>query len=63
MKFTLKMLRVSKNLRQKDVALALGVNRKTISAWEQGTSFPTVDKIDTICEFFGVSCNDIKWKP
>ena len=63
MKFTLKMLRVSKNLKQTDVAIALNVNRKTVSAWEQGKSLPTVDKIDAICEFYGVSYNDIKWKP
>lgn len=63
MKFTLKMLRVSKNLLQTDVALALNVNRKTISAWEQGKSLPTVEKIDAICEFYGVSYDDIKWKP
>lgn len=63
MKFTLKMLRVSKNLLQTDVANALNVNRKTVSAWEQGKSLPTVDKIDAICEFFGVSYDDIKWKP
>ena len=63
MKFTLKMLRASKNLRQTDVALELGVDRKTISAWEQGKSLPAVDKIDAICAFYGVSYDDIKWKP
>lgn len=63
MKYTLKMLRVGKGLKQTDLALALNVNRKTISAWENGESLPTVDKIDAICEFFGVSYDDIKWKP
>lgn len=63
MKFTLKMLRVSKNLKQTDLALALDVNRKTIIAWEKGKSLPAVDKINEICEFFGVSYDDIKWKP
>lgn len=63
MKFTLKMLRVGKNLKQTDVASALHVNRKTVSAWEQGKSLPAVDMIDAICEFYGVSYDDIKWKP
>lgn len=63
MKYTLKMLRVGKNLKQTDVAVALNVNRKTISAWEKGKSLPAVDMIDAICEFFGVSYDDIKWKP
>lgn len=62
MKPTLKMLRIGKGLRQTDLAVALGVNRKTIAAWESGTSLPTVDKIDAICEFFAVSYDDIKWK-
>ena len=63
MKVTLKMLRVGKGLKQNDVAAALKVNRKTISAWEHGQSLPAVDMIDAICTFFGVSYDDIKWKP
>ena len=63
MKFTLKMLRVGKNLKQTDVATALKVNRKTIMAWENGKSLPSVDMVDAICEFFGVSYDDIQWKP
>ena len=63
MKYTLKMLRIGKNLLLTDVAIALNVNRKTVSAWEQGKSLPTVDKIDAICELFEVSYDDIKWKP
>jgi transcriptional regulator with XRE-family HTH domain len=62
MKYTLKQLRVGKGLRQTDVAVALGVNRKTIAAWENGISLPTADKIDAICELFGVSYDDIQWK-
>lgn len=63
MKYTLKMLRVGKGLTQTDLASELNVNRKTISAWEMGKSLPTVDKIDAICEFYGVSYDDIQWKP
>lgn len=63
MKCTLKMLRVGKGLKQTDVATALNVNRKTIAAWENGKSLPAVDMIDAICEFYGVSYDDIKWKP
>lgn len=63
MKYTLKMLRVGKGLKQSELAKALNVNRKTISAWEKGKSLPAVCMIDSICEFFGVSYNDIQWKP
>lgn len=63
MQLTLKTLRINKGLRQTDMAAELKVNRKTISAWEQGKSLPAVDMIDAICELFGVSYDDIKWKP
>lgn len=63
MQITLKALRVSKDLRQEDVGKALNVNRKTVAAWENGVSLPTVTKIDAICEFYGVRYDDIKWKP
>ena len=63
MKYTLKMLRVGKGLKQSELAVSLGVNRKTISAWEKGKAMPAFDKIDTICQFFGVSYDEIKWKP
>ena len=63
MRMTLKALRITKGLKQTDVALALNVNRKTISAWEQGKSLPAVDMIDAICDFYGVRYDDIKWKP
>ncbi len=63
MQLTLKTLRINKGLRQADMASALNVNRKTISAWEKGKSLPAVDMVDAICELFGVSYDDIKWKP
>jgi DNA-binding XRE family transcriptional regulator len=63
MQLTLKTLRINKGLRQADMAAALNVNRKTISAWEKGKSLPAVEMIDAICELFGVSYDDIKWKP
>lgn len=63
MQLTLKTLRINKGLRQADMAAKLNVNRKTISAWEKGKSLPAVDMIDAICELFGVSYDDIKWKP
>lgn len=63
MQLTLKTLRINNGLRQSDMATKLNVNRKTISAWEKGKSLPAVDMIDAICELFGVSYDDIKWKP
>lgn len=62
MQMTLKALRHNAGLRQTDMALALNVSRKTIGAWENGVSVPTVDKIDAICAILGVSYDNIKWK-
>ena len=63
MAYTLKMLRVGKCLKQAEVATALNVNRKTVCAWEKGKSLPSFEKIEAICTFYGVSYDDIKWKP
>ena len=62
MQMTLKALRHNAGLRQTDMALALGVSRKTVGAWENGISLPTPDKIDAICALFGVSYDNIKWR-
>lgn len=62
MKQTLKILRISKGMRQTDVAAALKVNRKTVSAWEKGKYLPAVDMIDAICALFDVSYDDIQWR-
>ena len=62
MQMTLKAIRVHRNLKQTDMANALNVNRKTISAWESGKAMPTVDKVDAICALLGVSYNDIQWR-
>lgn len=61
MKITLRAARHNKKLKQSDLAMACGVTRKTIGAWENGTSMPTPDKIDILCSVLGVSYDDIKW--
>lgn len=59
---SLRAARINANLKQSDMAVALNVSRKTISAWESGKSMPTADRIDDICAVLGVSYNDIRWK-
>ena len=63
MKLSLKALRTNAGLRQIDLAVAVGVSKKTIGAWENGKAMPTADKIDAICSALGVSYDDIRWKP
>ena len=40
---------------QETLAEALGVERRTIGKWELGTSIPTIDKVDALCEL--LECN------
>lgn len=62
MRISLKAARINKGLRQTDVAVALGVDRKTIASWENGRSMPNASKIPTICEVLGVAYDNINWK-
>lgn len=62
MKLSLKALRTNAGLRQIDLAVAVGVSKKTIGAWESGKSMPTPSKIDAICATLNCSYDDIRWK-
>lgn len=61
MKITLKAARINAGLKQSDVAVALGVERKTVGAWESGKHLPKADKIDALCKLLGVSYDNIRW--
>ncbi len=43
-----------RGLSQKELAAALGVSQASISNWCQGIKMPRMDKIDRICDFFGI---------
>lgn len=50
--------RLKKNLTQKEVADALGINRRMITRYENGLSFPrTKGAYKKIADFFGVDVN------
>ncbi len=50
--------RLKMNLTQQDVADALGINRRMITRYENGLSFPrTKEAYRKIAEFFGVDVN------
>ena len=50
--------RLKKNLTQQDVADALGINRRMITRYENGLSFPrTKDAYRKIADLFGVGVN------
>lgn len=59
---------ISKNLKrimfeaetnQTEVAKKLGVSSSTMSSWMTGSRIPRMDKVDMLCDFFGVLRSDI----
>ena len=59
MKYTLKMLRASKNWSQLTASKAIGVSVDTWGNWERKRSYPDVPRIKKIQEVFGVAYDDI----
>lgn len=62
MRISLKAARVDKGLSQKELAIAVGVTKKTVGAWESGKSMPKADKIDLLCQVLCKTYDDIRWK-
>ncbi|WP_290123189.1 helix-turn-helix domain-containing protein [Apilactobacillus ozensis] len=50
---------MKKNLTQEQLANNLQVSRSTISSWETGRSYPDLEMIVRICDFFNVSLDYI----
>lgn len=63
MKITLAAARVNAGLTQKEAATRLNVSNKTISSWENGTSFPNAQQIKNICDLYVVSYDNINFLP
>jgi len=56
---TLKELRKSKHLKQKDVAIVLGVNRSTVAKWENGSCCPSILTVFSLSEIFEISVEEV----
>lgn len=52
-------LRKEKNISQEELANEIGVSRQTISKWETGESTPDFDKIIPLCEFYGITSDEL----
>ena len=52
-------LRRERNLSQEDLANELDVSRQTISKWETDQSTPDFDKIIPLCEYFGITSDEL----
>ena len=61
MKFgdNLKLIRKFKNISQEDLADKLGVSRQSISKWETGENYPTMQNIVCLCDIFKCKMNDL----
>lgn len=61
MRMSLEAARVNAKLKQIEAAKLIGVNKKTLSSWERGVTFPSSDKIAVICNTYGCEYDDINW--
>ena len=52
-------LRRDKNISQEELANELDVSRQTISKWETDQSTPDFDKIIPLCEYFGITSDEL----
>lgn len=49
------LLRKQRGLSQEDLANKLEISRQSVHKWEQGLSYPEIDKIKKLAQIFGVS--------
>lgn len=62
-KITLEAARVNARLTQKEAAKKVNVSNKTLSKWENGESFPPVDKAEALCELYGIGMDYVNFLP
>lgn len=60
---TLKAARVNAGYGQAEAAKLLDITPKTLSYWENGKRFPTVDMVAKICELYHVHYDDLIFLP
>lgn len=52
-------IREEKKLKDRDVAVATGIDPATFSHWKKGLYIPKSDKLNKIAQFLDVDVNDI----
>lgn len=55
----LRELRKNAGMTQKQLAAVIGVDQRTVSAWEKGVCEPSFQMLASLCEFFNETFNDI----
>jgi transcriptional regulator with XRE-family HTH domain len=56
---TIRALRISAGLSQKEFAEALGLSQVSVWQWEHGESLPTADKLPAIAKVLGCTINEL----
>lgn len=61
MKFgeNLKLIRKSKKISQEELAEKLGVSRQSVSKWETGENYPSINNILCLCDIFKCKINEL----
>ena len=60
-KLTLAALRVNAGISQESVAKHCGVAPSTVRNWEKGRTYPKQQKIELLCQLYGVSYDNINF--
>lgn len=55
----LKLLRCGKHLTQQQLAQMLGVDKRTVSAWENKVCEPSLSMLAKLCEIFDEDFNNL----
>lgn len=63
MKVTIKAARVNAGITQSDAAKRANIDKKTLSAYEKGKRLPKVDVLNTLCQIYECTMDDIKILP
>ncbi|MCR4258712.1 helix-turn-helix transcriptional regulator [Streptococcus uberis] len=62
-KWTLRALRLNRNLTQEEFAEEFGISVGKTSQWENAIRFPDVPEIKKLEKFYGVDYSDINFLP
>ncbi len=52
-------LRKKAGLSQEELGFILNVTRQTVSKWETGQSLPEIDKVNSLCDYFQISADEL----
>ncbi len=58
----IKIARIERDMKQEDLAKAVGVTRQTIGLIEAGNYNPTLNLCIAICKALGKTLNDLFWE-